>query len=274
MSSETLEITYYLALVAAGIGSGFAGGLFGIGGGLLRVPIFLYLFPAFGVAHESVFHLAAGTSLAVAIPTSIASVGRQYQAGNLNFTFLRTWIPWLLVGVGVGIAASYVCSGHILTAVFIGLLVVMAVYFALPSRPHVANEVPDGILRGLMAMGIGALSTLLGLSGGVLTTPSLVACRETMHRAVAISSAGSLAISMVATGGMIWSGIGVAGRPTWSLGYVDLPALAIMTPTVMLMAPLGVGLANRLSARKLELAFCVLLIALGADLAGKLIYEG
>ena len=271
MSSEMLDIAYYAALVAAGIGSGFAGGLFGIGGGLLRVPILLYLFPAFGVADESVFHLAAGTSLAVAIPTSIASAGRQYKAGNLNFAFLRTWIPWLLVGVGVGVGASYICSGRILTASFIGLLVVMAIYFALPSRPHVANEVPGGILRALMAMFIGAFSTVLGLSGGVLTTPSLVACRETMHRAVAISSAGSLAISIVATAGMVWSGIGVAGLPTWSWGYVDLPALGIMTPTVMLMAPLGVGLANRLSARKLELAFCVLLIVLGADLTFKLV---
>ena len=69
MSMESVGVAYYLTLLAAGLSSGFAGGLFGIGGGLLRVPILLYVFHSFGVSENLTFHLAAGTSLAVAIPT-------------------------------------------------------------------------------------------------------------------------------------------------------------------------------------------------------------
>ena len=267
MSAEAAGAAYYLALVAAGLSSGFAGGLFGIGGGLLRVPILLYVFQAFGISENLTFHLAAGTSLAVAVPTSMASAYRQYRARNLDLAFLKTWIPWLVVGVVAGILVSYATSGQILKEIFVGLLAVMAIYFLFPSRPHVANEVPTGWLRGLMASVIGGVSTLLGLSGGVLTTPALVACNATMHRAVAVSSAGSLAVSVVAAAGMIATGYGVAGTPAWTLGYVDLPALGLMTPAVILTAPLGVRLANTMRPRALELAFVALLVALGIDMA-------
>ena len=61
------DLAYALTLLIAGLGSGFAGGLFGIGGGALRVPILLYLFAAFGVDRDLIMHMAAGTSLAVAL---------------------------------------------------------------------------------------------------------------------------------------------------------------------------------------------------------------
>ena len=197
----------------------------------------------------------------------MASAYRQHKAKNLDFAFLKTWIPWLVLGVVAGILVSYASPGQILKEIFVGLLGIMAIYFLMPSRPHVANEVPKGFLRGLMAAVIGGVSTLLGLSGGVLTTPSLVACNATMHRAIAVSTAGSLAVSIVAAAGMIATGYGVAGMPAWTLGYVDLPALGLMTPAVILTAPLGVRLANHLRPRALELAFVALLIALGVDMA-------
>ena len=265
MNDESHLVLFFVALILAGLGSGFAGGLFGIGGGLLRIPIFLYLFPTFGVSSDSAFHLAAGTSLALAIPTSAVASWRQYREGQLNPAFLRTWIPPLLIGVVLGIVASYFSSGHLLRWIFLGLLVVMAVYFAVPRRPHLGNQVPRGAFRGLLAASIGAFSSLLGLSGGVLTTPALMTYNQPIHRAVAVSSAGSLAISIVATVGMVWSGMEVAGRTPYALGYVDLVALAAATPAVMLAAPFGVRLANRLPERPLELAFVALLLALILD---------
>lgn len=267
MTDPSSDFVYYGALIAAGLASGFAGGLFGIGGGLLRVPIFLYLFPTFGVDSDMVFHMAAGTSLALAIPTSITSAWKQHRSDNLDLAFLKTWIPALVVGVALGIVASTVSPTEVLKGLFLGLLVIMAGYVALPSRPVIFEHVPSGPVRSVMAAVIGGVSTLLGLSGGVLTTPVLVACGTVIQRAVAISSAGSLAISLVAAAGMIWTGAGLPNRMPFSLGFIDLPAFAIMTPLVMLSAPLGVRIANRISARKLELFFTCLLLALAGDMA-------
>lgn len=267
MTAVPFEWVYYGVLILAGLASGFCGGLFGIGGGLLRVPIFLYLFSAFGVDSSMVFHMAAGTSLALAIPTSLASTWRQHRSDNLDIPFLKTWIPALVAGVCIGIAASALSPTEALKGLFLSLLVTMAGYVALPARPILFSRVPRGAIRSLMALIIGGVSTLLGLSGGVLTTPALVACGTVIQRAVAISSAGSLVISIVAAAGMIWTGSGLPDRMPFSVGFVDFPAFAIMTPLVMLSAPLGVRVANRISARKLEVFFACLLLALAFDMA-------
>ena len=53
------------AFALVGLGSGFASGLFGIGGGIVRIPIFVYLLPLFGVPQPVLMHVAVGTSIAL-----------------------------------------------------------------------------------------------------------------------------------------------------------------------------------------------------------------
>jgi len=265
MTVDSHTIVYLSALLLAGVTSGFAGGFFGIGGGLLRVPIFLYLFPAFSVVDENVFPLAAGTSLALAIPTCVASTWRQSKTGNLDAALLKAWVPALVAGVGVGLVVSHLSSGMFLRFFFAAILLVQAIYFLMPNPPRVADHLPTGIRLAGMSSAIGMISALLGLSGGLLTTPALVAFGHSVHRAVALSSAGGIAISVVATVGMIISGIESGERTPYALGYVDLPALAVMAPAVLIFAPLGVRLANRLPARLLERIFGYFLLVLAAD---------
>ena len=50
---------------------GFMAGLFGIGGGLIMVPVLFYLYSFVGIEQTFVMHLALGTSFSIIIPTSI-----------------------------------------------------------------------------------------------------------------------------------------------------------------------------------------------------------
>lgn len=65
------------AFALVGLASGFASGLFGIGGGIVRIPIFIYLLPLFGVAHPVLMHVAVGTSMALVLPSAVASTRKQ-----------------------------------------------------------------------------------------------------------------------------------------------------------------------------------------------------
>ena len=265
----TIESDFYLylaALFAAGIASGFAGGLFGLGGGILRVPALLYLFPAFSVAGDHVFHLAAGTSLALAIPTCLGSALRQRKEGNLDFALLKRWIPALLVGVVLGLLVSREVGGSVLRVLFVVFLIIQAGYMLLPNRPRWSASLPGRSVLSAVASLIGAISVLLGLSGGVMTTPVLLAFGQSIHRAVAVSSAGGLAISVVATVGMVVNGLGIPGRPSYSLGYIDLPAVAVMIPAVLIASSLGVRASNRIPARLLEVIFGLFLVGLAIDM--------
>lgn len=267
MSPIESTALYAVSLLLAGLGSGFVGGLFGIGGGVLRIPIFLYLFPVFGVDPAQVMHLAAGTSLAVAIPTGFRSASIQHRAGNLDMAFLRSWVPALVVGVVAGLFAARMVTGTTLSTIFAITMVGIGIeMLALPKRVRITQAVPGHPVRDLLAGGIGALSTMIGITGGTFTTPALTLCGMSIHRAVAVAAAGSAAIATVGALGSVINGLGVAGRSAWSLGYVDGLAFIVMLPAILVSAPRGVKLANRLSEERLRKIFGVFLLAISADM--------
>ena len=58
-------------MVITAIPAGFAAGLFGIGGGLVTVPILFYIFSFSGIETAYVMHLAVGTSFGIIIPKEV-----------------------------------------------------------------------------------------------------------------------------------------------------------------------------------------------------------
>src|SRR5262245_55946839 len=83
------ELLQHIAVFAlAGLASGFVSGLFGVGGGIVRVPLFVYLLPLFGVPHAVLMHVAVGTSIALVLPSAAASTRKQLALGNLDVAFL------------------------------------------------------------------------------------------------------------------------------------------------------------------------------------------
>ena len=116
------------AFALAGLASGFASGLFGVGGGIVRIPIFVYLLPLFGVPSPVLMHVAVGTSMALVLPSALASTRKQVALGNLDFAFFRTWALGIFVGVLIGTAVVSFASTEILQAIFAAFMVTVGVY--------------------------------------------------------------------------------------------------------------------------------------------------
>ena len=265
-------IIYIASLVAAGLGSGFASGLFGVGGGIVRIPIFLYLFPLFGIGSEILMHLAVGTSLTLAIPSAIMASRAQYRAGNLDFGFLRSWVPGLIAGVFTGLIIMRYASGRFLEAVFAVVIVIAAIHMLFfTERLRLGNEVPEGLKKSFLSFPIGTVSIMMGISGGTITTPLLTAYNYPIHRCIALATAGGLFISLTGAIGSAINGVGISGLPRFSLGYIDIIAVLIMIPTVMFAAPLGVKLANHLSQRKLKKVFAIFMVIVAVDMIRNII---
>jgi uncharacterized membrane protein YfcA len=266
LSQEIYWPLYAVAFLTVGMASGFAGGLFGVGGGFLRIPLFLYVFPAIGFDAAGVMHMAAGTSLALSIPTSWTTSLTHYRYGTLDTDFLRTWIPALVVGAVVGLLGMRVVSGRVLVLMFSIILVGAALHMLFSgNQSHLARGVPRGARRLLVGGLIGMLSPMVGLSGGTFVDLFLVSCHFPIRESMAIASASALAISLMGTAGSIVNGLGVAGRPGYSLGYVEIPAVVLMTPAVMVTARLGARLADRISPERLKRVFGLFLLALAAN---------
>ena len=67
--NQIMFISSIMAISAIPVG--FMAGLFGIGGGLITVPVLFYIFNLVGLNQTFIMHLAVGTSFSIIIPTSI-----------------------------------------------------------------------------------------------------------------------------------------------------------------------------------------------------------
>jgi len=142
---------------------------------------------------------------------------------------------------------------------------VMAARMAWHLRSCEACE-PRGSARQYLLVGllIGTVSGLAGIGGGVLLVPVLVMLfGYPMHQAVGTSSACLIFSSAGAVTAYIVNGIGTAGLPPWSVGYVNVPVFLILAATTIPAARFGVRCAHGCSGRTLQIIFACVLVLIG-----------
>ena len=89
-------------MIATAIPAGFAAGLFGIGGGLITVPILFYIFSISGIDPNFLMLLSVGTSFGIIIPTSIVSVMTHHQHKAVDFSVVKGYGIFVAIGVILG----------------------------------------------------------------------------------------------------------------------------------------------------------------------------
>lgn len=259
MSASLLLLAALVGL--AGAVGGLLAGLLGVGGGIVIVPALELAFAAAGVPEDLRMHLAVGTSLASIVPTALSSSRAHRRRGAIDDVTARRWIPLVGVGAALGAAAGALVSGAALRVVFGAVALAMgAVMLAgrLEPGPAAAGAVRQG--PRWWPGGIGFVSALMGIGGGTLSVPALSRLGLPMHRAVGTSAWLGLWIALPAALGYAWLGLGQAGLPAGSIGYVSLVGLAVVVPASVLAAPVGARMAHGMSRRALRQAFGVFLV--------------
>ena len=158
LEGESLQLLQLIGvLMAAGLVAGFVAGLFGIGGGFVVVPALLLVFTVFGVDAEVLTHVAIGTSLATIIVTSSRSVHAHNQKGAVDFTIIKDWAPWLVLGVAGGLYLAQFMDGRSLKWIFSIGVFLMGLHFISPVLRDVklADEMPKGLTRVGLASFLG-----------------------------------------------------------------------------------------------------------------------
>lgn len=258
-----------VAMLALGAVAGFLAGLLGIGGGIIIVAALVVLLPGVGVPREAVMHVALATSLASIIATSIASSLAHFKRGSVIRASLVRLAPGMLVGGWLGALIADRLDGDWLRLGFAGFCLLMAWQLARKPAPTDAGPgiEPAGADLVPWGIGIGAVSALVGIGGGSLTVPLLIAKGARAVRAVGTSAACGLAIALASAAGFAWYGRDADGLPAWSLGYVYLPAALAIAATSVVAAPYGVATAHRIGGTWLKRVFALFLGAMGLALA-------
>ena len=257
----------FLACLPLGAGAGFLAGLLGVGGGLVIVPVLLYLFAYIGVAAQIQPHLALGTSLASILFTSIFSFLSHHRHGAVDWGVFRAITPGIVTGALAGAWAAGYLPAQPLKVFFVVFLFFAATQMLLNLRPPPQRALPGR--GGMFAAGniIGAVSSWVGIGGGTLSVPFLAWCNVPVPRAIGTSAAIGFPIAAAGALGYALSGWGQADLPAASLGYLHLPALAGIAATSVLTAPLGARLTHRLPVARLKRIFALLLLILAIRMA-------
>ena len=256
-------------LLAAGLATGLLAGLFGVGGGLVAVPVLYEFFRMQGVPDEVRMHLCVGTSLAIIIPTAVRSFRGHLKRKAVDVAVLRQWAVPVVAGVAAGSALAAVSDDHVLkVALTAGCLAVALKLLFQRESWRLGTDLPGPWAMRVIGVTIGLLSTLMGIGGGLFGNLVLTLYGRPIHQSVATSSGLGVLIAAPATLGYIIGGWSkMAALPPLSLGYVSLIGAALVAPTSVLATPWGVALAHRFSKRTLELAFAAYLGIVGVRFA-------
>jgi uncharacterized membrane protein YfcA len=247
--------------------AGVSAGMLGIGGGVIMVPILTMLFSAQGgVPPGEVLHMALGTSMAAIIFTAIASLRAHHSHGAVLWDVVKTITPGILIGTAIGTLVAANVPVRPLAAFFALFVCVVAVQMGLNLKPKPSRELPGAVGLGFVGLGIGVLSALVAIGGGSLTVPFLSWCNVQVQKAIGTSAAVGLPIALGGTAGYIFNGWQTPGLPAGSLGFVYLPAMAVLVVASMLTAPYGARLAHRLPVATLKRVFAILLVILAAKM--------
>lgn len=253
-------IGLYLALGAL---AGTMAGLFGIGGGLVIVPVLIFSFGLQGISTEITAHLAVGTSLATIVFTSMSSIRSHHLHQAIRWEVFRPMTVGIVVGAMLGAWTASMLSGDALELIIGVFVIVVALKMLLQVNPKPGRDVPGAAGLGGAGAGIGWASALFGIGGGTLTVPFLSWCNVRMQQAVGTSAACGLPIAVAGALTNIGTGWQNPQLPDLSVGFIYLPAFLGIVLTSVLFARVGANLAHRLDAALLKKIFAMVLIVVG-----------
>jgi uncharacterized membrane protein YfcA len=105
---------------------------------------------------------------------------------------------------------------------------------------------------------------VLAAGGAFLTIPFPRATHRPPQARTRPAAANGFPIAAAGTIGYVLNGQRVEGLPDGSLGFVYLPALALIVVASMPAAPLGAKLAHRMPVKRLRIVFALMLLAIAA----------
>jgi hypothetical protein len=247
-----------LLLILIGAIGGVLSGAFGVGGGIIMVPLLTTM-------AKLDQRRAAATSLIAIIPAGVVGAITYGLAGHVDVIAAVLIAAGGVAGTFIGTRLLHRLSLRWLRWLFVALLILVAVrlFFEIPQRSGVIALTPVSI-PGLIVLGLvmGIASGLFGIGGGVIVVPILVA----------VFGAGDLLAKGTSLLAIIPGAVTGTVRNARA-GVVDVIDGTIVGVTAALASFGGVAIAAALSPQLATILFAVLLLVATVQLAVRAIRD-
>lgn len=248
-----------ISLIMVGFIAGGLGGLLGIGGSIIMIPV---LTLAFG--HNQ--HLSQAAAMIVNIFVAVPAVIQHHRAKAVRWDAVWRMLPFGIVFIVIGVELSNNINGEILQRIF-GAFLIYVIYMNIiklfnrddesdPNRQPVKWQ-SCGAVGSITGFGAG----LLGIGGGIITVPLLQrACRLPLRQCIATSAAIMCLTAVIgAVQKNLSLGIATLEGEAPLLASDSLKMAACFIPTAIIGGMMGAKLTHTLKLRWVRLALIVLL---------------
>ena len=257
-------------MILTAIPVGFVAGLFGIGGGLITVPFLYYIFASIGIDQQYTMHLAVGTSFAIIIPTSIASVLTHHKFKAVDFGVVKSYGIFVILGVifGAIFAASLKTKSLVL---FFSIIIFLLSIYLLRLEEKKKNIIIKFKLNLKIILGfvVGFVSAPMGIGGAVMNVPILKFFGYTINKAIGSAAAIGFLIALFGAVSFLISGSYLKINLPLSIGFLNIPAFLIFIPITTIMARIGARTVHKINKNKISKFFGIFLFVI----AIKFLYE-
>lgn len=251
-----------LIFIVSGILIGFTAGLFGVGGGIIAVPVLFFTLDGVGISQNNLAQQVIFTSLAIIMCTSTISTISHWQRGGTDIYYILRMSIGLSVGSILGSFTIVNISSQTIK-IFLGIFfLVMAYVFAKKVNPAGLMAIMvKKIHLSLTGILIGWISVLFGIGGGVMNVAVFSGHGLDIKKSIGSSTACGLVISVTA----ILMSIAISSYQGEALlHYINLPSFISISLVAGLFSNLGAKVAHLMDADTIRIAFAVYLLILSA----------
>ena len=249
-------ILFALVMVLTAFPVGFSAGLFGIGGGLISVPVLYYIFGALGLSNDYLMHLAVGTSFAIIVPTSISSVLAHHKFKAVDFNIVKTYGLYAIFGAILGTIFTSTLKTEQLILFFVIVTFFLGIYLIFLKEKKIESNLNFKtrykIFFGFIS---GFVSAPMGIGGAIINVPVLKFFGSSINKAIGSAAAVGFLIATTASIGFLVTGNYKEINAPLSIGFINIPAFLIFVPITMFMAKFGARTVHNIDKKLITKLF-------------------
>jgi len=252
VSLTATVITFFTILVISGVFS-----MFGKGGGSLYTPVLVMLGMALGAAISTALFLNFVTALTATIVF--------HRNKLVDYRFCLVFLPGTIAGSFLGAVLSNMAPKNILLGIFSVFLYAAGMIMMFSAKEKAGQEVRklNGrliVLITVFSFGVGVLSGLIGIGGGLIIFPFLVLYMK--YGAQKAAGANSFIV-------VVSSLVGTIGH--FALGQVDIRFIVVATLACIFGSTVGSMVTVKASSGFVKVAFACIMWFFATQIALKLL---
>ena len=253
-----------IIFVFSGIFIGIAAGLFGLGGGLVIVPVVTYCLVYFSnTPFDQAIIIGISTSLASMVITGAMAAYAHSKNNNVDHRIIKIFFPGLILGsIAIGFFIKSF-PGDLLKYFFI--FYAFAIAYKLFKHQEVLkkNTLPSRLLSNVISFIFSIISGIVGIGGATLFVPFLIKNNIPPKLAIGTSSVLGFFIGLSASiaiyVGYLYSGL----NDQLTFGFIYTPAILFLTLPSLIFIKLSAGWLLKLDDLLIKRLFGLLLIIIG-----------